>query len=213
MKVTKVYQSYRCPICGNIVEVTKVGGGELVCCGKPMELITEKLTDVYLGKAFAGESQARNKYDYFASQAKKEGLEQIAGFFTDTALNEKEHAKREFKFLNGIKTTTENLQEAYDGENYEIVTMYPDFAAVAKEEGRNDVAAAFLMIAKAEEGHRERYKKLKERLDKGEVFKAGDMIMWRCRNCGYIHIGKTPPEKCPACEHPQAYFERMSENY
>lgn len=213
MGVIKIYQKYKCSVCGNEVEVTNVGGGELVCCKKPMILITEKMTDVYLMKAFEGESKARNKYDYFASQAKKEGLEQISGIFTDTALNEKEHAKREFKFLNGIKTTGENLVEAAKGEKYEYVSMYPDFAKAAKEEGHDDIADVFLNIAKAEQGHEKRYLKLKERLDRGEVFKAGDMIIWRCRNCGYIHVGKVPPEKCPACDHVQAYFERMAENY
>lgn len=213
MKVTKIYQSYQCPVCGNIVEVTKVGGGELICCQKPMELITENLTDIYLEKAFAGESQARNKYDYFASQAKKEGYEQIAGFFADTAINEKEHAKREFKLLQGIKSTADNLEAAAKGEYYEYTHMYPEFAATAREEGRFDVAAAFLMIAKAEQEHEKRYIKLKENIEKSRVFKDEKPVQWRCRNCGYVHTGDIAPDKCPACDHPQSYYERLAENY
>jgi len=213
MNVSKIYQSFKCSVCGNEVEVQHVGGGELVCCGKKMVLTTPKLTDIYLAKAFAGESQARNKYDYYAKQAKKEGLEQIAGFFEETALNEKEHAKREFKLLNGIQATLANLKHAAEGEKYEYTTMYPEFAAQAKEEGRKDVALVFLNIAKAEIAHEKRYLKLMELIQTKKVFKAEKKIEWRCRNCGYVHEGATPPLKCPACDHEQAFFERKSVNY
>ena len=213
MRVTHLYQSYKCAICGNTVEVSAVGGGELVCCNQPMDLITPQLTDVYLAKAFAGESQARNKYDYFASVAKKEGYEQIAGIFADSALNEKEHAKREFKFLQGIGSTVQNLTEAIAGETHEFTHMYPDFATVAEAEGRADVASAFRKIAAAEVGHAARYQKLKEQLEQQTVFNNETPTSWRCRNCGYLHNGTTPPEKCPACDHPQAYFEREAVNY
>ena len=213
MRVTHLYQSYQCAICGNIVEVTTVGGGELTCCNQPMQLLTTQLTDVYLAKAFAGESQARNKYDYFASVAKKEGYEQIAAIFADSALNEKEHAKRELKFLNGIGQTLQNLTEAIAGETHEFTHMYPDFAAVAEAEGRPEVAMAFRKIAAAEVGHATRYQKLKDNLEQDKVFSSDTPVRWRCRNCGYLHEGTTPPEKCPACDHPQAYFEREGTNY
>ncbi|MFA6528223.1 MAG: ferritin family protein [Candidatus Gracilibacteria bacterium] len=213
MKTGKIYQGFRCRVCGNEVEVQKVGGGELMCCGKPMILTTPKLTDVYLAKAFAGESQARNKYDYFAKQAKKDGLEQIAGFFEETALNEKEHAKREFKLMNGLGTTIENLKHAAEGEKYEYTTMYPEFAAQARKEGEDDVALIFMNIAKAEIAHEKRYLKLIDMIKSKKVFKAEKKTEWKCRNCGYVHTGATSPLKCPACDHPQAYFERKTENY
>jgi desulfoferrodoxin-like iron-binding protein len=213
MAVSKIYQKFKCGVCGNEVEVAHVGGGILSCCNQPMKLLTDRLTDVYLAKAFAGESQARNKYDYFASAAKKEGYEQIAGIFAETALNEKEHAKREFKFLNGINSTVKNLDEAAKGEIYEFTIMYPDFAKTATEEGRPDIAAAFFKIAEAEKGHAARYQKLKANIEREKVFKSDKPVSWRCRNCGYLHTGTNAPDKCPACDHDKAYFELEAINY
>ena len=183
-------------------------------------------TEQNLLKAFAGESQARMRYDYFAKQAKKDGLEQIAGFFAETALNEKEHAKRFFKFLEGgmveitasypagkIGTTLENLQAAADGEKEEWTELYPQFADIADEEGFSQVASAFRMIAKVEKAHEERYRKLYNNLEAGKVFERDGVMIWKCRNCGYIHEGKSAPKVCPACLHPQSYFELEAENY
>ncbi len=183
-------------------------------------------TEQNLLKAFAGESQARMRYDYFTKQAKKEGLEQIAAIFEETALNEKEHAKRFFKFLEGrpveitatypagkIGTTLENLKASAEGENEEWTELYPEFARIAEEEGFKDVAVAFKMIAKVEKAHEERYNKLYNNLEEGHVFERGDNIVWKCRNCGYLHEGKKAPQKCPACLHPQSYFEIKEKNY
>jgi len=183
-------------------------------------------TEKNLLAAFAGESQARNRYTYFASQAKKEGYEQIAALFLETADNEKEHAKRIFKYLEGgdveitamypagiIGTTKENLKAAADGENHEHTKLYPEFAAIAKEEGFPEVASAFRSIAVVEKQHEARYRKLLQNVEQGMVFKKEKVVRWKCRNCGYIHEGKTPPVKCPACEHPEAYFELLEENY
>ena len=183
-------------------------------------------TEQNLLKAFAGESQARMRYDYFAKQAKKEGLEQISAIFAETALNEKEHAKRFFKFLEGgmveitaaypagvIGTTAENLKAAADGENEEWTQLYPEFADIAEKEGFNEVATAFRMIAKVEKAHEERYRKLYTNLEEGKVFEKDGVMIWKCRNCGYIHEGKSAPKVCPACLHPQAYFELEAENY
>lgn len=183
-------------------------------------------TEQNLLKAFAGESQARMRYDYFSKQAKKEGLEQISAIFQETALNEKEHAKRFFKFLEGgvveitaaypagkIGTTLGNLKAAAEGENEEWTKLYPEFAKIAKEEGFNEVAVAFKMIAKVEKAHEERYKKLNSNLEQGEVFEREGVVIWKCRNCGYLHEGKKAPLKCPACLHPQSYFEMQVENY
>ena len=183
-------------------------------------------TEQNLLKAFAGESQARNRYNYYASQAKKEGLEQIAAIFEETAINEKEHAKRFFKFLEGgmveitakypagvIGTTLENLKAAADGENEEWTELYPEFARIAEEEGFKEVASAFKLIAKVEKAHEERYRTLYDNLESGKVFKRGDKVIWKCRNCGYIHFGKEAPQICPVCAHPQAYFEIREINY
>ena len=191
-----------------------------------MKSIKGTQTEKNLLKAFAGESQARMRYDYFAKQAKKEGLEQIAAIFEETALNEKEHAKRFFKFLEGgmveitasypagkIGTTLENLKAAAEGENEEWTELYPHFADVAEQEGFKEVAVAFRKIAEVEKAHEERYRKLYENLDKGMVFKSNGKIVWKCRNCGYLHEGTDAPEVCPACLHPQAYFERHVINY
>ena len=191
-----------------------------------MKSIKGTQTEKNLLKAFAGESQARMRYDYFAKQAKKEGLEQIAAIFEETALNEKEHAKRFFKFLEGgmveitasypagkIGTTLENLKAAAEGENEEWTELYPHFADVAEQEGFKEVAVAFRKIAEVEKAHEERYRKLYENLNKGMVFKSNGKIVWKCRNCGYLHEGTDAPEVCPACLHPQAYFERHVINY
>jgi len=191
-----------------------------------MENLKGTKTEQNLLKAFAGESQARNRYDYFAKQAKKEGLEQISAIFAETALNEKEHAKRFFKFLEGgaveitaaypagkIGTTLENLEEAAGGENLEWTKLYPDFAEIADNEGFAEIAEAFKNIALVEKGHEERYRKLHENLEQGKVFKREERVVWRCRNCGYIHEGPEALEICPACLHPQAYFELKAENY
>jgi len=183
-------------------------------------------TEKNLLAAFAGESQARNRYTYFASQAKKEGLEQISWIFQDTADNEKEHAKRFFKFLEGgeaeitasypagkIGTTAENLKAAAAGENFEHTTLYPGFAKVAEEEGFKEVAACFKAVSVAETGHEKRYRTLLSNIEQSQVFKKNETKKWRCRNCGYIHEGAQAPEQCPACLHPQAYYELNAENY
>lgn len=177
-----------------------------------MELKGSK-TEKNLLAAFAGESQARNKYSYFASQAKKEGYEQIAAIFQETADNEKEHAKKEFKFLKAIGDTKANLLAAAEGENHEWTSMYPEFAKVAREEGFTKIAKVFEEIAKVEKEHEKRYKKLLKNLEEGKVFKKDNPVMWKCRNCGYIYEGNEPPKICPACDHPQSYYELLSENY
>jgi len=183
-------------------------------------------TEQNLLKSFAGESQARMRYDYFAKQAKKEGLEQIAAIFEETSLNEKEHAKRFFKFLEGgmveitamypagvIGTTLENLKASAEGENEEWTELYPEFAKVAEDEGFKDIAIAYKMIAKVEKAHEERFKKLYENIEAGRVFERNGKISWKCRNCGYIHEGEKAPKTCPACLHPQPYFEIQETNY
>jgi rubrerythrin len=183
-------------------------------------------TEQNLLKSFAGESQARNRYTYFSSQAKKEGYEQIAWIFSDTADNEKEHAKRFFKFLEGgdleitasfpagvIGTTAENLKAAAAGENLEWSTLYPEFADVAEKEGFAEIAHVFREIAKAETGHEKRYLALLKNVESGSVFKKTASVKWRCRNCGYISEGAEAPQECPACAHPQAHYELLAENY
>ena len=170
-------------------------------------------TEENLKAAFAGESQARNKYTYFASQARKDGFEQIAAIFEETALNEKEHAKLWFKELGGIGTTAENLKAAADGENYEWTDMYAEFAKVAKEEGFDRIAFLFEEVGKIEREHEERYRKLIENIDEGLVFSNDGDTIWVCRNCGHVVIGKKAPEACPVCKHAQSYFERKADNY
>ncbi len=172
-------------------------------------------TEQNLLTAFAGESQARNKYTYYASKAKKEGYEQIAAIFTETADNEKEHAELWFKLLHdgGVPNTKENLLDAANGENYEWTDMYAEFARVAREEGFNDIATKFDLVGKIEKHHEERYRKLLDRLNTDTVFVEEDVIIWKCRNCGHIHVGKKAPELCPTCAHPKSYFERLAENY
>jgi len=183
-------------------------------------------TEKNLLTAFAGESQARNRYTYFASQAKKEGYQQISFVFEETANQEKEHAKRLFKFLEGgdvkieaaypagkIGTTLENLKAAAAGENYEHTTMYPEFAETAREEGFEEIAAVLKSIAVAEEYHEKRYLGLAANIEADKVFKRDAAVKWRCRNCGYVHEGTEPPDVCPACAHPQGYFELYGENW
>jgi len=177
-------------------------------------------------RAIAGESMARNKYTFFASQAKKEGFEQIAAIFLETADNEKEHAKRLMKLLKGatesslekydfpvVKKTVENLKVAAAGENWEYTTMYPEFEKIARKEGQKEAAEVFKEIAEVEEKHERRYLKLLENVKKNQVFKKNKAVYWKCRNCGYVHFGKEAPKICPACAHPQSYYELWCENY
>ena len=172
-------------------------------------------TEKNLMEAFAGESQARNKYTYFASKAKKDGYEQIAAIFEETAENEKEHAKMWFKLLQGgeIKDTMSNLKQAAEGENYEWTDMYKRMAAEAREEGFDALAAKFELVAEVEAAHEKRYNKLLESYKSGTTFKGDAPLGWKCGNCGYIYIGEEAPEVCPVCAHPKAYFERKVENY
>jgi rubrerythrin len=183
-------------------------------------------TEKNLLTAFAGESQARNRYTFFASKAKKEGYEQISGIFQETADNEKEHAERLFKFLEGgtaeisasfpagiIGETRDNLKESAAGENYEYTTMYPEFAKIAEEEGFSDEANAMRSIADAEKQHEKRYLGVLDNLNNNTVFKKDEIVKWRCRNCGYIHEGNEAPEECPACAHARSYFELLAENW
>jgi len=183
-------------------------------------------TEKNLLVAFAGESQARNRYTFFAGAARKEGLMQIADIFEETAAQEKEHGKRFFSFLEGgdveitaafpagkVATTLENLKAAAAGEEHEWTSMYPEFAKVAREEGFKDVALAFERISIAEKQHEKRYRDLAKNLDEGRVFKRNGTVTWRCRNCGYLHEGPEAPKVCPACLHPQSYFELLGENW
>jgi rubrerythrin len=191
-----------------------------------MSALKGSLTEKNILTAFAGESQARNRYTYFASKAKKDGYVQISTIFEETANQEKEHAKRLFKLLEGgeveisagfpagvIGTTLENLQEAAAGENFEYTIMYPEFAKTAMEEGFKDIAAIFSAIAVAEKQHEKRYKDLAANIEAGRVFKREEKVTWRCRNCGYLHEGTEAVDECPACEHKQAHFELLGENY
>lgn len=183
-------------------------------------------TEKNLLKSFAGESQARNRYDMFAKAAKKEGYEQISGIFLETALQEKEHAKRFFRFLEGgdveitatypagkVGTTIENLKASAMGENEEWTDLYPEFAKIADEEGFKEVAVAYRMIAKVEKEHEDRYLRLLKSIEEGTVFKKAEPTRWKCINCGYVHDGAGAPDKCPACLHPQAYFQVKEENF
>ena len=191
-----------------------------------MGTLKNSLTEKNILTAFAGESQARNRYTYFASKAKKEGYVQISAIFEETANQEKEHAKRLFKLLEGgeveisasfpagvVATTLENLQEAAAGENYEHTSMYPGFAQTARDEGLDEIAAIFMAIAVAEKQHEKRYKALAANIDQGRVFTREERTTWRCRNCGYLHEGESAADLCPACAHAQAHFELLGENY
>ena len=191
-----------------------------------MESLAGTQTEKNLLKAFAGESQARNRYDFFAKVAMKEGLEQIAALFEETAGNERSHAKQFFKHLEGraveitatypagkIGTTLENLKASADGENEEWTELYPEFARIADEEGFKRIGLLFRSIAKVEEAHEKRYRKLYQNLEEGKVFEREGKVVWKCRVCGFLHESTKPPLKCPICEHPQAYFEIEAENY
>ena len=213
----KKYESYKCNKCGNVVEVSHVGGGTLVCCGEEMECITENLTMVNLLKAFAGESMARNKYEFYAKVAQKEGFRDIARHFQRAANNEIQHAKLEFKMHNMMKNGAEfgdtlaNLQDAINGESYENLTMYPEFEAIAKEEGNKEAARMFAAIGKVEVEHENMYKELLERLKEKQEFVSDDgEEAWICEVCGHIHRGKKPPKSCPVCNHPQEFFSRLN---
>ena len=177
-----------------------------------MELKGSK-TEQNLLAAFAGESQARNKYTYFSTVAKEEGFEQIAGIFLETAENEREHAKKEFDFLKSIGDTNANLKAAAEGEHYEWTQMYPEFERVAREEGFSEIAGFFKEVAEVEEEHEKRYLALFKNLKERKVFKKDKVVRWKCRNCGYTHEGTEAPEECPACGVPQSYYELMVENY
>ncbi len=178
-----------------------------------MSKYTGTKTEQNLLAAFAGESQARNKYTYFASKAKKDGYEQISALFLKTADNEKEHAKLWFKELNGIGSTSENLKAAADGENYEWTDMYESFAKTAEEEGFTELAEKFRLVAAIEKHHEERYRALLKNVETAAVFEKSEVRIWECRNCGHIVVGTKAPEICPTCAHPQSYFEVNAENY
>jgi desulfoferrodoxin-like iron-binding protein len=213
------YESYQCNICGNVIEVQNVGGGTLSCCNQDMKMVTDNLTLVNLIKAFSGESQARNKYEYFAKVAQKEGYRDIADHFQRAANNEKVHAKLELTLHNRMTTsnqanfgnTKENLQTAIAGENYENITMYPNFAAIAKEEGFKEAEILFTGIGKIEVEHENMYKQLLERLEADTEFVSEDENeAWICEVCGHVHYGKKALEVCPVCKHPQQYQSRLN---
>ncbi len=219
-------KTYKCKVCEEVFEVAD--GEEAVCplCGATGDDLEEiaaaaastspyagTQTEKNLQAAFAGESQARNKYTYFASKAKKEGFEQIAALFELTANNEKEHAKMWFKELGGIGTTAENLAAAAAGENFEWTDMYVEFAATAEKEGFTELAAKFRGVAAIEKRHEERYRALLANVETAAVFEKSEVKVWECRNCGHIVVGTKAPEVCPVCAHPQAYFEIHAENY
>ena len=216
---------YKCKVCGEVF--SEAEGVDPVCpkckvTGEKLEKIGEvPVTTKYAGTqteknlqaAFSGESEARNKYTYFASKAKKEGFEQIAALFQKTADNEKEHAKLWFKELNGIGDTAANLAAAAAGEHYEWTDMYEGFAVTAEKEGFTDLAKKFRMVAAIEKEHEERYRALLHNVEMQEVFKKSEVKVWECRNCGHIMVGDAAPEVCPVCDHPQAYFEINAKNY
>ena len=210
----KQYETYKCSVCGNEVEVQHVGGGTLVCCGKQMECITENLTAVNLMKAFAGESQARNKYEFFGDLAREAGWHVIAEHFAEAAMNEKYHAKAEYmaynKLVYGIEMheTLKNLDTAIAGEHYEHTEMYPNFAAIAEEEGHKDIARLLKAIAKVEVEHEREYAQLKKLLVEEGFFNSDEDEYWVCEVCGHVHRGKKPPKACPLCKVGQEYFKR-----
>ena len=223
-KEDKKMEKWKCPICGYVHEGPLPEGFTCPVCKQPgsvfvkveaakSNLYAGTQTEKNLEAAFAGESQARNKYTYFASKAKKEGFEQIAALFLQTAENEKEHAKIWFKELNGIGSTAENLAAAADGENYEWTDMYEGFAVTAEKEGFPELAAKFRMVAAIEKHHEERYRALLRNVEAQEVFAKSEVKVWECRNCGHIVVGTKAPEICPVCAHPQSYFEIHAENY
>ncbi len=215
---------FRCKVCGIEFEIPE--GVEIRCpmcdaVGDELEVLEEKKRNKYSGTkteknletAFSGESQARNKYTYFASVARKEGFEQMAEIFQKTADNEKEHAKMWFKELNGLNDTLTNLNSAADGENYEWTDMYASFAQTADEEGFRELAAKFRLVAAVEKHHEDRFRALIKNIELSEVFKKSEIKIWQCRNCGHVVVGTTAPQICPTCDHPQAFFEILCENY
>lgn len=215
---------FKCLVCG--IEFDIPEGVEARCpmcdaVGDDLKIIEEKQKNRYSGTrteknletAFSGESQARNKYTYFASVARKEGFEQMAEIFQKTADNEKEHAKLWFSELNGLSDTLTNLNNAADGENYEWTNMYASFAEVADEEGFHDLAAKFRLVAAVEKHHEDRFRALIKNIELAEVFKKSEIKIWQCRNCGHIVVGTDAPNVCPTCAHPQAFFEIAAENY
>ena len=217
-------KKFKCLVCGQVFEVEDGVEPECPVChvkADKLEEVIENKTNKYSGTqteknlqaAFAGESQARNKYTYFASKAKKEGYEQISALFLKTAENEKEHAKLWFKELEGINDTTSNLLAAAEGENFEWTDMYEDFAKTAEEEGFKDLAIKFRLVAAIEKHHEERYRALLHNVEAQEVFAKSEVKVWECRNCGHIVVGEKAPELCPTCAHPQSYFEVNAENY
>ena len=210
------YETYKCSVCGNEVEVSHVGGGELHCCGKAMDNTTENLTMVNLLKAFAGESQARNKYEYFAKVAQKEGYRDIAEHFQRAANNEKTHAKLELKLYNMMQSgedfgkTADNLRTAMAGESYENTTMYPEFARIAEEEGHKEAARLFKGIGKIEVEHEKMFQELLNRLESDAEFESDEEEEWICEVCGHVHRGKKALKTCPVCKHPQEYQSRLN---
>lgn len=210
----KQYQSYKCEICGNEVEVQNVGGGTLTCCNQAMNLIEENVTATNLMKAFAGESMARNKYEFFSEVAKEEGLHKVADFFAEAARNEKYHAFAEFKAYNKLisdvelNTTIKNLIYAATGENYEHTVMYPNFANIAKDEGYDEISRLFKAIAKVEIEHEKEYLELKRVLEDDGFFESDTDEEWICEVCGHIHRGKKAPNACPLCKVPKEYFKK-----
>ena len=216
--------SYKCVVCGNIVAGNKLPeDGKCPKCKGSLEKIAETAapqlagsrTEANLAAAFAGESQARNKYNYYASKARKDGYEQIANLFEETAANEKEHAKIWFKLLHGgeVPDTIANLKDAADGENYEWTDMYAGFAKTAREEGFDHIAFLFDGVGAIEKEHEERYRHLLANIEGGIVFSRDGDVIWQCANCGHIVIGRKSPELCPVCSHPQSYFQIKAENY
>ncbi len=225
-KEEETMEKWKCSVCGYVHEGPMTDDFRCPVCKQPAEKFVKieedapkknpyagTQTEKNLEAAFAGESQARNKYTYFASKAKKEGFEQIAALFLKTADNEKEHAKMWFKELNGIGSTAENLCAAADGENYEWTDMYEGFAVTAEKEGFTELAAKFRMVAAIEKHHEERYRALLKNVEMQQVFEKSEVKVWECRNCGHIIVGTKAPEVCPVCAHPQSYFEINAENY
>ena len=218
-------EKWKCTVCGYVHEGEMTPGFKCPVCKKGPDKFVKveeepvknpqagTKTEQNLWAAFAGESQARNKYTYFASVAKKEGYEQIAAIFEATANNEKEHAKLWFKALGELGNTAENLLHAAEGENYEWTDMYDTFAKEAEEEGFTKLAAQFRMVAKIEKSHEERYRALLNNVEMQKVFEKGEMTMWECRNCGHLVMGLKAPKVCPVCDHPQSFFEVRKENY
>jgi desulfoferrodoxin-like iron-binding protein len=210
----KKYQSYKCAICGNEVEVQNVGGGKLVCCGEPMGIVNENVTAVNLMKAFAGESMARNKYQFFAELAEKEGYHAIARHFMEASENERWHAIAQFKLYNNLingaelNSTLKNIEYAMAGEHYEYTTMYPEFAALAEAEGLPDIARIFRAIAKVEVEHEREYGELKAALEADGFFSSKEDEYWVCEVCGHVHRGKKAPGVCPLCKVSKEYFKR-----